>query len=54
MEKDKPAAHTPNTLEKWHNLREHLEDVAEKAQQYAAKFGVGDLGYYTGLWHDLP
>lgn len=48
------AAHTPpQGSGRWHDLREHLSDVAELAQTYADKFQAGDLGYYAGLWHDL-
>lgn len=53
MEDKRPAAHTPNVLGHWHNLQEHLEDVAAKSQEYAAQFGAGELGKYAGLWHDL-
>ena len=52
--KDKTiVAHTPNAQGNWHDLQEHLEDVATKARRYADKFGAGELGYYAGLWHDL-
>jgi CRISPR-associated endonuclease/helicase Cas3 len=48
------AAHTPaNGSDTWHGLKEHLNDVAQKARWYSEKFGCGDLGYYAGLWHDL-
>jgi CRISPR-associated endonuclease/helicase Cas3 len=49
------VAHTPpqGQPEKWHDLLEHLQDVAQGAKQYAAKFGAEDLGFYAGLWHDL-
>lgn len=48
------AAHTPpKGSDRWHELKEHLEHVAAKAYEYAAKFGAGDLGKYAGLWHDL-
>ena len=49
-----PAAHTPaKDSEIWHGLQEHLNAVAEKARHHADKFGMGELGYYAGLWHDL-
>ena len=49
-----PAAHTPaKGSDIWHNLKDHLSDVAEKAGNYAAKFHAFELGYYAGLWHDL-
>jgi CRISPR-associated endonuclease/helicase Cas3 len=47
-------AHTPPKGEnKWHELKEHLGDVANLAEEFAAKFKAGKLGYYAGLWHDL-
>ena len=39
--------------DEWHYLEDHLSHVAEKAKEYADKFGAGELGYYAGLWHDL-
>lgn len=53
MNQKDPAAHTPNSLGNWHDLQKHLEGVAAKAEAYAAKIGAAQLGYYTGLWHDL-
>ena len=51
----KPVAHTPtqDLPDLWHDLENHLNDVAERARTYAEKIGAGELGYYTGLWHDL-
>ncbi|WP_310422021.1 CRISPR-associated helicase Cas3' [Chamaesiphon sp. VAR_48_metabat_135_sub] len=47
-------AHTPPKGEdKWHELKEHLGDVANLAEEFADKFKAGKLGYYAGLWHDL-
>ncbi len=37
----------------WHGLKEHLQDVADRAQMMAEKLNAGRLGYYAGLWHDL-
>jgi hypothetical protein len=52
---NQPAAHTPaKGSDKWHYLEDHLSHVAEKAGEYADKFGAGELGYYAGLWHDFP
>ena len=52
--KPKFAAHTPpKDSDQWHELKEHLQDVAAEAKKYAAKFEAGELGYYAGLWHDL-
>lgn len=49
------SAHTPSSHnpELWHELKAHLEKVANRARNLAAKFNAGDLGYYAGLWHDL-
>jgi CRISPR-associated endonuclease/helicase Cas3 len=35
------------------DLREHLQNVAQLASDFAAKFGAADLGRWAGLWHDL-
>lgn len=54
MSKPTFAAHTPpQGSDTWHNLKEHLSDVAELAALNAAKFGAENLGYFAGLWHDL-
>lgn len=53
---NKPSfvAHTPSKgSAQWHELKEHLENVAAIAYEYAEKFGAGELGKYAGLWHDL-
>lgn len=49
------CAHSHETLsvERWHLLSEHLEAVAAAAGAVAAKFGAADLGWVTGLLHDL-
>jgi len=48
------AAHTPaQDSGRWHELAEHLQDVAELSSALAAKLNFSDLGYYAGLWHDL-
>lgn len=48
------CAHTPSKdSDIWHELKEHLGDVANLARQFAEKFGAGELAYYAGLWHDL-
>lgn len=50
------AAHTPrkdDPQQEWHSLVDHLRTVAETSQRSARKFGVGELAYLTGLWHDL-
>ncbi len=48
-------AHTPspNYPDRWHDLKEHLTDVAEGTSRFADKLGAKTLGHYAGLWHDL-
>ena len=48
-----PYAHSPNHLGISHDLVEHLTSVAQKASQFAEKFGAADMAYWAGLWHDL-
>jgi CRISPR-associated endonuclease/helicase Cas3 len=49
------AAHTPppNAPDRWHDLKEHLTDVATGTAGFARKLGAEQLGHYAGLWHDL-
>ena len=48
------AAHTPpEHSDQWHDLEQHLRDVAAGSQSKADKFAAGALGEYAGLWHDL-
>lgn len=47
------AAHTPNESGHWHCLKDHLQAVAQMAEEFAGKFGAGELGYWTGLLHDI-
>jgi CRISPR-associated endonuclease/helicase Cas3 len=49
------AAHTPspNDPDLWHDLKEHLTDVAKGTARFANKLGAERLGHYAGLWHDL-
>ena len=47
-------AHTsPEGSDSWHILSEHLGKVSASAEQFATKFGGGQLAKYAGLWHDL-
>ena len=46
-------AHSLNSAGQPHDLIEHLKSVAERAAEYAGKFGAADFGYWAGLWHDL-
>jgi CRISPR-associated endonuclease/helicase Cas3 len=46
-------AHSENNRGQRHGLVDHLQSVANKARRFAEKFGAGDLGYWSGLWHDL-
>ena len=40
-------------LERWHQLEEHLQATAEKAQQFAEPWGAGDWAWNAGWLHDL-
>ena len=40
-------------LTAWEPLLEHLNRVAERAADFAAKFGARAWGRQLGLWHDL-
>ncbi|MEO7330724.1 MAG: CRISPR-associated endonuclease Cas3'', partial [Minicystis sp.] len=49
-------AHSPPdglTWDQAHELRDHLEAVAELAQGHASAFGIPEWGHLAGLWHDL-
>lgn len=47
-------AHSSENPEKlWQTVVEHLEQTAKLAGQYADKFQGGELGYLSGLLHDL-
>jgi CRISPR-associated endonuclease/helicase Cas3 len=48
-----PYAHSPNHHGISHDLVKHLTSVAQKASQFAEKFGAADMAYWAGLWHDL-
>lgn len=47
-----PIAHSKNTQGQQHDLIEHLQCVAARTAEFAAKFGAGDLAYWAGMWHD--
>jgi CRISPR-associated endonuclease/helicase Cas3 len=55
MTKPDFVAHTPpkDDPDRWHDLKEHLSDVAAGAAGLAKKLGAEKLGHYAGLWHDL-
>jgi len=48
-------AHTIQGLgpESWERLIPHLVGTAERARDFAAAFGCGEMGYAAGLLHDL-
>jgi len=46
-------AHSPGKNGEWHDLKEHLEGVAERAREFAAPFGAGDLAQWLGALHDV-
>ena len=37
---------------RWHLLKDHLEETAKLAKEFASAFGAGEWGYLAGLWHD--
>jgi len=39
--------------EEWQLLKDHLNNVAEMAAEFAAPFGGGEWARLAGLWHDL-
>lgn len=39
--------------ENWQPLRQHLENVAARAAEFAAPFGANTWAFLAGLWHDL-
>ena len=46
-------AHTPNDEEVWHELSQHLNDVAVLTERFTSVFGESSLGYIIGFLHDL-
>jgi CRISPR-associated endonuclease/helicase Cas3 len=47
-------AHTPvQGTNDWHELKDHLVEVASLTEKLARKLKAADLGKYAGLWHDL-
>lgn len=51
---DRLVAHTPpEGSDKWHDLDEHLREVARMASEFAEPFGGGGLAWWAGIYHDL-
>ena len=47
-------AHTQGKDKKdWQKLKDHLTAVADMARAFAERFGAGELGYMTGILHDV-
>jgi len=46
-------AHSPNDQGAWHSLKNHLQEVADLAGQFAEAFNASNLAKWIGLWHDL-
>lgn len=46
-------AHTPGKTREWHELKDHLLDVAKVSSVLAAPFKLEDLAFLAGLFHDL-
>jgi CRISPR-associated endonuclease/helicase Cas3 len=54
MKKYQFNAHTPaQGNNDWHELKDHLVEVASLTEKLAEKLKAGKLGKYAGLWHDL-
>jgi CRISPR-associated endonuclease/helicase Cas3 len=49
----KPIAHSPNSQGEEHYLHQHLGEVAKLTASFLQELHLDELGYYTGLWHDL-
>lgn len=45
-------AHTPGPYG-WHLLSDHLASVAANAASFAQPFGLGEMAYWLGIFHDL-
>jgi CRISPR-associated endonuclease/helicase Cas3 len=43
----------PENGGRWQLLKDHLEQTARLARQFASAFKAGDWGYLAGLWHDI-
>lgn len=52
-----PYGHThpdfPRDPSKWESLPAHLQEVAEKAADFASRFGCAEVARKAGLWHDF-
>ena len=46
-------AHSINSQGQRHRLSDHLKEVNRLTKKFADKFGVGNLAYWAGLWHDI-
>jgi len=46
-------AHTQNDKGETHNLKKHIYGTADKAKKFSEKWSMGNLGYISGLLHDL-
>lgn len=46
-------AHVRTTDNAVQSLSAHLNNVADLTSKFASKFGASNIGYLTGLWHDL-
>lgn len=57
MTRTKPLgiyAHTPPPGKtNWHDLGDHLREVAQCAHEFAQGFDAQNVAYLAGLWHDL-
>jgi len=46
-------AHSPDAAGRAQPLAEHLRAVADGTRSFANALASGDLGFWTGLWHDI-
>jgi CRISPR-associated endonuclease/helicase Cas3 len=53
MNKTRLYAHTTGSNGKWHELRDHLTEVAKLAATFASPFHMEGYACLTGLLHDL-
>lgn len=53
MDSSQWYAHSANAEGRWQTMREHLEGVAIRAEQFAKAFGAEEEARLTGLLHDV-
>ncbi len=53
MDKNPLYAHSPGATGAWHELRDHLLEVAKLAANFASPFSMAGYACLAGLFHDL-